>query len=346
MSIELKILNPLNNEKWDELVLSTQNYTFFHSSAWAKVLHDSYEYQPFYFYFIENNDLLVLVPLMEVKSIFTGLRGVSLPFSDYCSLTVHDKIEFREWFEFIVQYGKAMKWKVLEFRDGNYFSQEISPSSYFLGHVLELHNDVNKNYSNLRSHTKRNIKKAVREGVRVQFSQSLDSIKAYYHLHCMTRKKHGLPPQPFYFFKQIHHHIISESLGFVILAKYDNKNIAGAVFFHFGSKAMYKFGASDTKYQHLRANNLIMWEAIKWYAEKGYDSFCFGRTESKNTGLIQFKAGWGAKEYIIKYFNYDLKRNSFAATKQRLTGMQNKIFAKMPISLLRLSGTLLYRHIG
>ncbi len=132
----------------------------------------------------------------------------------------------------------------------------------------------------------------------------------FYQLHCLTRKRHELPVQPFQFFKKIHEHIISKKSGFIIKALYCNKIIGAAVFFHFGKKAMFKFGASDLNYQRLRMNNLIMWEAIKWYSTNGYESFCFGRTDMENVGLRRFKQGWGTKEYLIKYFKYDLTTNS------------------------------------
>jgi len=219
------------------------------------------------------------------------------------------------------------------------------PSSVFYNHTLHLSEDADLIFSQLRSSTRRNIKKAIREGVQVIFSYSLQSIKEYYRLHSVTRKKHGLPPQSFYFFKKIYDNIISKKHGFVILASSDKKYIAGAVFFHFGRNAIYKFGASNIKYQHLRANNLAMWEAIKWYAEQGYESFCFGKTELENVGLKQFKEGWGAKKQLIKFYKYDLIKDSFIKTNQKLTGFHNKIFTKMPVNLLQLSGKLIYRHI-
>ena len=346
MNLELKIINPLNYQGWDELVLSTGKYSFFHTSAWARVLYESYHYKPHYFTLLDKKEPLVLVPVMEVKSIWTGPRGVSLPFSDYCMPIIGKGIEFDNVLNSMIKYGKKCRWKSLEYRNGNHFSQEISPSSFFYGHTLSLSKDVDQIFSRFRSSTSRNIRKAIREGVQVIFSYSLESIKEYYRLHNMTRKKHGIPSQPFYFFKNIYDNIISKKYGLVILASYEKKNIAGSVFFHFGNKAMYKFGASNIKYQHLRANNLIMWEAIKWYAEQGYESFCFGKTEPDNIGLKQFKDGWATKEELIKYFKYDLIKDSFIKKNQKLTGFHNKIFAKMPISLLQLSGKLIYRHIA
>jgi len=346
MNMEFQILNPLNFEQWDDLVLSTQDYSFFHSAAWAKVLNDSYQYQPHYFSLIENDKLAAVTPMMEIRSRLTGLRGVSLPFSDYCSPIIGEAIRFNDVFDSIVEYGKAMKWKTLEFRDGLHFNVEIPPSSFFYGHTLALDENTEKIFASLKSNTKRNIKKAIREGVTVKFSSSIDAVKEYYRLHSITRKKHGLPPQPFRFFKKIHDHVIAKNNGVVVLGFYQEKCIAGAVYFHFGAKAVYKFGASEMKFQELRANNLVMWEAIKWYAEQGYKAFCFGKTEPENEGLRQFKQSWGTTEQVIKYFKYDLVKDTFVRTKEKLTGFHNQIFGKMPISLLKLSGRLMYRHLG
>jgi lipid II:glycine glycyltransferase (peptidoglycan interpeptide bridge formation enzyme) len=131
-----------------------------------------------------------------------------------------------------------------------------------------------------------------------------------------------------------------------MLASYNKKTIAGAVYFHFGDKALFKYGASEKKYRHLRANNLVMWEAVKQYVKNGYGSFCFGRTEPENAGLRQFKSGWGAKEYLIYYYKYDLIKGAFVKDSSKVKGLHNKIFKNMPIPLLKITGSLLYRHMG
>jgi len=171
-------------------------------------------------------------------------------------------------------------------------------------------------------------------------------VKEFYRLNCLTRKDHGLPPQPFFFFENIFKHVISKGLGMIALARSSKKIIAGAVYFHFGGNAMYKYGASDKSYQHLRANNLVMWEAIKRYAEKEYKTFDFGRTEPENEGLLQFKRGWGTKEEMLTYYKYDLKRSSFLADHSKLKGWHNKFFTLAPIFVSKRIGTALYKHMG
>jgi len=346
MDLQLKIINPLLYTGWDELLLSTKTYSFFHSSAWARVLLESYKYKPIYFTLMDKKALLVLVPLMEVKSLFTGKRGVSLPFSDYCDPIIDGNINFQNVLDNILEYGRHRDWKFVEIRGGQDFLQDVSPFSCVYNHNLNLSQDEDKVFSNFRDSTKRNIKKAIREGVEINIYKSLESIKKFYQLNCITRKMHGLPPQPYCFFKKIYDFIISRNFGIVVLASHKKRAIAGAVFFHLGKKAIFKYGASSSAYLHLRPNNLVMWEGIKWYCKNGYKTLHFGRTEMENKGLRQFKAGWGTKENMIKYYRFDTKKAGVIKGSSGASRIQNRIFNKIPITLLKFIGSISYRHIG
>jgi hypothetical protein len=122
--------------------------------------------------------------------------------------------------------------------------------------------------------------------------------------------------------------------------------VAAAVFFHWGKKAIYKYGASDEAYQHLRANNLVMWEAIKRYARNGFDQLHFGRTSLINEGLRRFKLGWNTEETMIEYVRYDWKEGGFVTAKDEASGWYNRVFRVLPVSVSRLVGSLLYRHVA
>ena len=122
--------------------------------------------------------------------------------------------------------------------------------------------------------------------------------------------------------------------------------VAGAVFFHFGKTAIYKFGASHKAFQHLRANNLVMWEAIKWHARRGLGMLDFGRTSLENEGLRRFKLGWGTQERLIDYFRYDQRKAGFVTARDESAGWHNRIFRMLPVPLSRLIGATFYRHVA
>lgn len=341
-----EIINPLEYPSWDDLLLSTDGHSFFHTSAWARVLHETYNYKPLYFSIIENEKLLFSIPVMEVPGFLGGKRGVSLPFTDYCEPIIGEDMPFKEMFGRLIEYGKEAGWKFIEIRDGGGLLGESRPSQSYYIHDLDLTRDKEAIFSSFKESTKRNIRKAVREDVRVRTSNSIKSVRDFYRLNCMTRRSHGLPPQPYVFFKKIHEHIISKERGVVVLAELGAKTIAAAICFHFGGNALYKYGASDNRYQGLRANDAVMWESIQLYLAKGYGRFSMGRTEPGNTGLRRFKAGWGTEEKKIFYYRYSLAEDAFVKVKPLESGLHNEVFNRLPIPLLKLISTVAYRYQG
>src|SRR3954463_2945135 len=86
----VQFLDPAHDRDWDELASSHSGYSVFHSSAWARVLMNTYGHKSFYIHLSDRRRTAALLPLMEVASPLTGRRGVSLPFSDFCGALTFD----------------------------------------------------------------------------------------------------------------------------------------------------------------------------------------------------------------------------------------------------------------
>jgi hypothetical protein len=162
----------------------------------------------------------------------------------------------------------------------------------------------------------------------------------------MTRKGHGLPPQPPSFFQSFFGNVIARGGGFISQALFEDEVIASSVYILFGKKAIFKYGASDKRYNHLRANNLVMWKAIECCCEIGIESLCMGRTELDHEGLRQFKSGWNAQEYAIEYYRYSFAEGKFIKGTFGVPGITQKFFRRLPAPILNAAGSILYRHIG
>ncbi len=346
VSPPLEILNPLTHRDWDDLLAASGDHQFFHTAAWARVLNESYHYVPLYFSLVEQNELKVLLPVMEICSFFTGRRGVSLPFTDYCEPLIRTGIPHDEIIRAILEFGKRSNWNFWELRGGKAYLPGARPASFYFVHSLDLTPGEEALFPGFRDSTRRNIQKAQKYGVEIRLAHSPEAMEAYYQLHCLTRKRHCLPPQPLYFFRKIFEHILQDQRGFVALGVHRNRVVAGAIFFHFHQQVLFKFGASDLAFQHVRANNLVMWRAIQWACAHGARTFCLGRTAPANTGLIQYKDGWRARKYCINYYRYDLKTTSFVPNGQKNGDRGHLIFRNMSIPLLKITGKILYPHVG
>ena len=338
--------NPLEASDWDARLASKNHpaLSFFHTSAWANVLTETYGYRPFYFTTSEPGFLHSVLPFMEVPSRLTGNRAVALPFTDNCDPLCMDRVEFKDLFYNAIELGKLRGWKYLEFRGGHKLLNGMPPSVSYYGHSLDLPIDENTLFGQLKSSTRRAIRKAEKSGLCVEASTEADAVNHFYFLHCMTRKRHGLPPQPRSFFKNIQKHILAKDLGMILLARRKKQPVAGAIFFHMGGSAIYKFGASDDAFQHLRGNNLVMWEAIRCFLRRGVKKLDFGRTSTHNAGLRRFKLAWNAKEKDIGYFRYSLAQEKFTSAHDESSGWHNRVFNVLPSFVSRRIGNLLCRH--
>jgi CelD/BcsL family acetyltransferase involved in cellulose biosynthesis len=345
-AIEVKTLDPLSDSDWDRLVLSHPDCNFFHSAAWARVLGKTYRHKPIYLHFSRQGELVALVPMMEVRSSFTGRRGVCLPFSDFCSPLLFDKAEAGPVLDKLSELGRERNWKYFELRGGQEALPAAAvPATQFYGHQLPLSGSSEELLARLASPVRRAIRKAEKSGVHVQVTRTRDAILEFYRLHIRTRRRHGLPPQPLSFFLNIYEEIVKAGQGFVVLAKRGSRFLAAAVFFQFGKNSVYKFGASDELFQEFRGSNLVMWEAIRLLLRDGASMLHFGRTSLDNDGLRRFKLGWGTVEEAIEYFQFDIGAQAWKSNGHNGSGFYNNIFRRLPLLLNRFAGAVIYPHL-
>ena len=314
--------------------------TIFHSDEWMRVLEESYGFKRMCVKGSQGGRL----PLMQARSLLGGNRGVSLPFTDHCGPLTSSREEFGELWNTALEKGRTHDWKYVEVRGGKKWLPDAPPSLRFYSHIMDLRGGDEAIFARFQGSVRQAIRKAQKLGVTVENRHDEEGMRAYYNLHCGTRKKHGLPPQPWTFFLNIARQILSKGLGVLVLARIDRIAVAGAIFFC-GRRGIYKFGASDEKKQEARANNLVMWEGMRWLAGHGSEELDFGRTSMDNEGLRRFKAGWGSEESTLEYVKYDLKSACFRVDKDRASGWHNEIFSRMPIALLRAAGAVLYRQM-
>jgi hypothetical protein len=283
------------------------------------------------------------IPMLIVKTLSGKKKAVALPFSDGCDIDCKEN-DHDELVDRLLSISRDEKLNRLELLGVNKFKPSGEPSHSYYGHRLELNNDEKILWKNLSSSKQRNIKKAQREDIAIAFQNDNTSVMEYYRLHCITRKRHGLPPQPVRFFDNIYKNIIANGVGEVALASSGKTIIAGALFLFCKKEVLYKFGASDKSLQNMRSNDLLMWEAIRRYAQKGYSVLSFGKTESFHEGLCRFKEGFGALRVSLLDHVYDVSTGKKRFESPRVHGFHNRIFQNLPVLMLRLCGEILYKY--
>lgn len=338
-------IDPLQVPDWDRRVARFPGATVFHSRGWIRVLHDTYGHRPCYLCLEQAGQWLACLPLAEVRSPLTGRRAVSLPFTDLCPCLHTDSTAARALWSALTRRARQLGWRRVELRSAEVVPPNTPPSLEFLGHCLDLRPGPDTLRAHMDSAARRSLRKALDSGLQTDIATDPAAMADYYRLHCLTRKRHGLPPQPWRFFQNLQRCLVENGQGFIVRVRQDQTPIAAAVFLHSGHHAFYKFGASDLSAQEFRPNNLAMWTGIRHLCEQGFHRLHLGRTSLWNEGLRRFKAGLGAQEDRIAVYCWNPSANRFVPRQDQAGGWHTAIFRRLPLPVLRLAGRFLYPHL-
>jgi hypothetical protein len=338
------ILN-LPDPRWWEVMCAHPSANIFHHPAWSTLMAACYGYHPFVVAVQKaDGSIGAGLPFLHVDSQLTGRRWVALPFTDHCQPLYQNRI----WLEMLAQrlltLSSMRGIPRLELRCDFPLLEGRDDTPKYVLHELSLEKDAGNVFSQLHSMHKRNVHLAEKNGLQVVFGNLPEHLDKFYDLHLLCRRRQGLPIQPRRFFSLLEQHLLKPGLGFVLLAMKEGYCLAGAVFLHWGLTLTYKYGASCSKGQTLRANNLILWTAIQWGCENGYTRFDLGRSDISNAGLREFKSRWGAAETPLYYTR--LGQQAFQPGNGRLGAALHNVIRSAPPWMCKFTGELLYRHFG
>ncbi len=343
--MQFDTVDPTREPVWEAFIHEMPETTPFHTGAWAKVLRDTYDFQPRYMVARNTNGKIVGgIPLFAVN----GSRLVGAPFSDYCPPLLQDSEDGRALVEELKRTTSNGD-SALELRGTSALdleSQGFTKTDAFLQHVIDLDGDMEELEARCRKSVLRTIRKAKRNGLTVRAGHTLSNMERFYDLNMHTRRKHGLIPQPWRFFENIHRHVISSGGGVLLLCEYEGRAIAADIVLGYGTRLVGKFNASDSRYQTLGPNNLLQMATIELGVADGYREINLGRSEPEQEGLRSYKLSWGSREEPLPYYYYPADQTGSWSTGQTPPGQQlMALFVRFaPSWALRMAGAAIYRR--
>lgn len=344
-------LNPLVDQRWDELIGEAAESSIFHTREWLDVLHRTYGYKPMVYSTSEKGDLRNGVVFCKVESWLTGKRLVSLPFSDHCQPLAKES-ELTEMLSFLRESRIKKGLKYLEMRPATCIEVEaagsgLTKSETFAFHTIDMTRETKAIYSSFHeSCIRRKIRKGERENLLVESGRSERLMKMFRHLLLLTRRRHRLPPQPVAWFDNI-----VNCLGAKVsvhVASKDGIPVASIMTVSHKKKLVYKYGCSDGEFSNLGGTPLLFWKVIQQAKDAGMEEFDLGRSNSEEPGLIAFKEHLGAARSEIQYYRDPGPKISEDSVKSESpsSALARDALVRLPDSLFAGVGELLYRHIG
>jgi len=346
-------IQPLEDARWDLLIETHPRASVFHSRAWLQALKRTYGYEPVaYTTSAPGEALRDGIVLCRVESWLTGKRLVSLPFSDHCDPLVDSYQDLQTLIEKLREDSQTERWQYIEIRPLASLRM-VSPcphaSATYTLHQLDLRPDLQTLFRSFHKDSiQRKIKRAIREGLTYQAGTSEAILNDFYRLLTITRRRHGAPPQPKSWFRNL---IDSFGPALQICVAFSGRMpVAGMLTLRHKNTLVYKYGGSDARYNRLGSMHSLYWESIQRAKSLGLEVLDLGRSNSEQIGLITFKSRWGAALSDLTYFRFTPSEDPIhwfePAGMTWKTRAVQRFVSHVPIRVLPSIGSALYRHIG
>lgn len=166
--------------------------------------------------------------------------------------------------------------------------------------ILDLTKDEDKLFANLSSKTRYNVNIAYKKGVRIFENSSAEGMETYIQILEATTKRQGFYAHGPDYFRKMWESLGESGMLRIFHASYNDQIVTAWIMFIFNDVLYYPYGASVREHREVMANNLMMWEMIKFGKSQGCSSFDMWGSlgpepDQKHPwfGFHRFKKGYG-----------------------------------------------------
>ncbi len=338
---------------WDAFVKSHPLGTIYHTSQWQRLVSRFYGYQHLYLCLKKEGDDTIHggLPLFVVKHRGFGSHLSSLPCAQYCNPLVSDEDEYRMLVSHVLRLVEKEKYNFCELRlDDSFIVDDIGPwpvvddySTYVLD-ITRPGDELMRSFH--KSCIQRPLTKIGQHHLALRIGETEEDVRIFYGLYLGMRKRQGLLPQPYGFFRSMWEELRKDNCIEILHAVHDGTCISSVMLLWFKDTVIYEYGASS--YDHLSYNpsHFLLWHAVNRGKEAGYKVLDLGRTSADNKGLSDFKSRWGTRKVRLRYCYIPSARGTALIRKNEVAvKAMNTVVRRLPSSMCRLLGRVVYSHV-
>ncbi len=289
-------------ERWDRFVFDCPDATFCHRAGWARVLARSFAYDIRMLYAEQGDDIVGVLPLVDVDSRLFGHFLVSSAFAVYggpaClsdaarqALTAHAvalaEARDAEYVEYRSQRPLEPSWA----RNSELYATFRRPLGSHPGTLMAA----------LPAAKRRSIRKAEKLGVVATVD---DGVERFYAVFAESVRNLGTPAMPKRYFQALWDEF-SDDVEVLTVAR-DGTPLSSAMLFYFRGEAHCYYVGNTHAARDSAASDFMWWRAMTRAIERGAHGFDMGRSK-RGTGSFEFKRRWGVEPTPLHY-EYYLRR--------------------------------------
>jgi FemAB-related protein (PEP-CTERM system-associated) len=291
----IKLLEPIDHQRWDQFVEASDTATFFHLSAWQRVIQQAFSHKTYYVYAEQEGEISGILPLVHVKSLLFGNTLISNAFCVYGGIVASNDQAFQELQNYAQKLARELGVDCLEMRNRHQQHPDWPHKQLYVTFRKELDSDHDKNMSAIP----RKQRAMVRAGIKVGLTGVVDTnIDRFYQAYSVSVRNLGTPVFPKHYF-QLLKQVFADDCE-ILTIEHEGRLVASVMSFYFKDEVLPYYGGGTDLARDLKGNDFMYWEVMHRAVDKGCKVFDFGRSK-EGTGSYRFKKHWGFEPEPLFY---------------------------------------------
>lgn len=309
--VEITVKDITDKQVWEDFILSKNEANFLQSWNWGE-FHKALSKQIFRTGFFENNKLVgVMLSVIEPAKRGRYLTVPGGPIIDW-----HKKKLINVFAQQIKQIAKENNCVFIRVRPqlkSDEFSKNLFKNMGFIKAPMHLHAELTSQLdiakseeeliAQMRKATRYEIRKGIKEGIKITASADEKHIQKFYDLQIETATRQGFVPFSYKFLYEQFKIFAKNGNALLYKAEFENKLLAQAFIIFYGKEAIYHYGASTDEGRQHPGAYLIQWEGILEAKKRGMTRYNFwgisplDKADHRFAGLSLFKRGFGGQDF-------------------------------------------------
>lgn len=308
----LSVIRINETEKWDEIVKSFKNYDVFYLSGYAKAFQLNGEGEPLLLYY--NNGTTRAINVVMRRDISEAVF-------------FKDQLPVNKWFDLSTPYGYGGFW--VEGEDYELINEAYENYCREQGYVSEfVRFDLFSNYqphyngiseththnvvrsldlstdalmSDFEHKVRKNIKRAIASGLNIEIDTNGARLDDFLRIYYSTMNRANASDS-YYFSREFFEALNELESNYIYAHILSEGQVISTELVLYGSENCYSFlGGTDSNYFHLRPNDFLKYEIIKWAKDKGFKTFVLGGGYGDDDGIFKYKKSF-APNGVVDFF--------------------------------------------
>ena len=375
--INIRLYEKIDQQAWDNYVMSHPRGTIFHLTRWKKVIEKTFGHKSYYLIAVNSSKLKAqssefsnqqrvtsnqqpathyepsaisyelnvvgILPLFRIKSLFFGNYLVSVPFAELGGVLADDKNVERMLLDRAIEMAEEMKCDYLELRNREQI-ENLPAKSLYYNFRREIFSDHDQNFKAIPRKARRMIRQGEKFGLISKFGKHL--LPEFYGVMARSFHSLGTPIFPIKLFRNFIN-IFSDNIEILLIQNKEKIPIAGVLTFFFKDQILPYYAGSLFEYRKLAPNDFMYWALMSYGCEKGCKIFDFGRSKI-DTGSYHFKRHWGFKPVQLSYQYHLVRAKGLPNLSPANPKYRKKIelWRKMPFKLTKILGPPIAQYLA